>query len=38
MNESSNDQADDRSGIGETITTALRKPDNWGCFPVMLKV
>src|SRR5215207_612619 len=26
MNESSNDQADDRSGIGETITTALRQP------------
>jgi AI-2 transport protein TqsA len=26
MNESSNNQADDRSGIGETITTALRQP------------
>ena len=26
MNESSNNQADDRSSIGETITTALRQP------------
>src|SRR5215203_4924435 len=26
MNESSNNRADDRSGIGETITTALRQP------------
>src|SRR5215203_4800344 len=26
MNESSNNQADDTSGIGETITTALRQP------------
>src|SRR5215208_3066121 len=26
MNESSNNQADERSGIGETITTALRQP------------
>src|ERR671916_406157 len=26
MNEFSNNQADDRSGIGETITTALRQP------------
>jgi AI-2 transport protein TqsA len=26
MNESSNNQADDRSGIGETIATALRQP------------
>src|SRR5215211_4898609 len=26
MNESSNDQADDRSGLGETIATALRQP------------
>src|SRR5687767_4996531 len=26
MNESSNNQADDRSGIGETIKTALRQP------------
>src|SRR5919107_31240 len=26
MNESSNNQADDRSGIAETITTALRQP------------
>src|SRR5215203_4425206 len=26
MNESSNNQTDDRSGIGETITTALRRP------------
>ena len=26
MNESSNSPVDDRSGIGETITTALRQP------------
>ena len=26
MNESSNNPVDDRSGLGETITTALRQP------------